>query len=166
MLGFGPVTTSTRDAIWETTGYDTPSLARFTNGAFQGYSMGPGYYGKTFYIWPPDPRYTAGADPTVDQHDQPDPGHVRPDHGRLAEAVLPEPQRQLVDQGVADRRQQPAVQLDRGLWNSQDLGGTVNYVPNYDAILGLAQDRAPDPAPGPAGRPGLLLHRHPVDASR
>jgi Flp pilus assembly protein TadG len=24
---------------------------------FKGYSVGPGYYGKTFYVWPPDPRY-------------------------------------------------------------------------------------------------------------
>jgi hypothetical protein len=32
---------------------------------FKGYSMGPGYYGKTFFIWPPDPRYTSGADPTA-----------------------------------------------------------------------------------------------------
>jgi Flp pilus assembly protein TadG len=23
---------------------------------FQGFTMGPGYYGKTFYMWPPDPR--------------------------------------------------------------------------------------------------------------
>jgi hypothetical protein len=28
---------------------------------FQGYSMGPGYYGKTFYIWPPDPRWGGGT---------------------------------------------------------------------------------------------------------
>jgi Flp pilus assembly protein TadG len=26
---------------------------------FKGYSMGPGYYGKTFYMWPPDPRWSA-----------------------------------------------------------------------------------------------------------
>jgi Flp pilus assembly protein TadG len=32
--------------------------------SFKGYSMGPGYYGKTFFIWPPDPRYSSGADPT------------------------------------------------------------------------------------------------------
>lgn len=32
---------------------------------FKGYSMGPGYYGKTFFLWPPDPRYTTGADPTA-----------------------------------------------------------------------------------------------------
>jgi hypothetical protein len=34
---------------------------------FQGYSMGPGYWGKTFYIWPPDPRWGGGTgtpDPT------------------------------------------------------------------------------------------------------
>lgn len=32
----------------------TPS---YTDGKFKGYSMGPGYYGKTFFIWPPDPRW-------------------------------------------------------------------------------------------------------------
>lgn len=26
---------------------------------FRGYSMGPGWYGKTFYVWPPDPRFAA-----------------------------------------------------------------------------------------------------------
>lgn len=34
---------------------------------FQGFSMGPGYYGKTFWMWPPDPRWGGGtqaADPT------------------------------------------------------------------------------------------------------
>ncbi len=34
---------------------------------FKGYSMGPGYWGKTFFIWPPDPRWGQGTgtpDPT------------------------------------------------------------------------------------------------------
>jgi hypothetical protein len=34
---------------------------------FKGYSMGPGYWGKTFFIWPPDPRWGGGSgaiDPT------------------------------------------------------------------------------------------------------
>ncbi len=38
----------------------TPSAPLATEGYgpnFNGYSMGPGYYGKTFYMWPPDPRY-------------------------------------------------------------------------------------------------------------
>jgi hypothetical protein len=35
--------------------------------AFKGYSMGPAYYGKTFWMWPPDPRFGGGTqapDPT------------------------------------------------------------------------------------------------------
>jgi len=34
---------------------------------FKGFSMGPGYWGKTFFIWPPDPRWGGGSgspDPT------------------------------------------------------------------------------------------------------
>jgi Flp pilus assembly protein TadG len=73
-----------RDPVWEQYGYDldipgyrafrasstTPSDpgAYGGNGGqlvqnadkFQGYSMGPGYWGKTFFIWPPDPRTPVG----------------------------------------------------------------------------------------------------------
>jgi hypothetical protein len=53
------------DALWETYGYDldVESLrAGFKpvslppSHRFLGYSMGPGYWGKTFFVWPPDPR--------------------------------------------------------------------------------------------------------------
>ena len=38
-------------------GYDyNPNTGKTTAGTFKGYTVGPGYYGKTFYIWPPDPR--------------------------------------------------------------------------------------------------------------
>jgi Flp pilus assembly protein TadG len=37
---------------WEGTGYGNK---------FVGYSMGPGYYGKTFWMWPPDPRFGGGT---------------------------------------------------------------------------------------------------------
>lgn len=41
------------------------------NKVFYGYTMGPGYYGKTFYMWPPDPRQpsdnTVIAPPTAGQ---------------------------------------------------------------------------------------------------
>ncbi|MFO0879460.1 MAG: pilus assembly protein TadG-related protein [Gemmataceae bacterium] len=43
---------------------DTPSAPTDTQGygsSFVGYSMGPGYYGKTFYMWPPDPRFHPSA---------------------------------------------------------------------------------------------------------
>lgn len=74
-----------RDPVWEKWGYDLdvlkyrtqrgvsgpmdPAVFKANNGnsddnillptadRFVGYSMGPSYWGKTFYIWPPDPRW-------------------------------------------------------------------------------------------------------------
>lgn len=86
-----------RDPVWERYGYDlnvsqyrtqraggapmnpTTYLSNNSNNVnnilvptadrFQGWSMGPGYWGKTFFMWPPDPRWgnadgTGTADPT------------------------------------------------------------------------------------------------------
>ncbi len=71
---------SFRDDLWETYGYDL-DVSRYSGTAppvanrsqadtrsadlFQGYSMGPGYYGKTFFAWPPDPRFDANANLTT-----------------------------------------------------------------------------------------------------
>ncbi|HEV7225107.1 MAG TPA: pilus assembly protein TadG-related protein [Pirellulales bacterium] len=41
-------TNSSRDSTFESQGY-----AEFTT--FHGYTQGPGYYGKTFFVWPPNP---------------------------------------------------------------------------------------------------------------
>jgi Flp pilus assembly protein TadG len=41
---------SSYNSNWETKGYK-----EFTGTTFNGYTQGPGYWGKTFYIWPPDP---------------------------------------------------------------------------------------------------------------
>lgn len=77
-----------RDPTWERWGYDLdivkyraqrgaggpmdPDTFKANNGnadsnilvpvadRFKGYSMGPGYWGKTFYMWPPDPRAPVG----------------------------------------------------------------------------------------------------------
>ncbi len=47
------------------TGGTWPNASANPTGAtanrFKGYSMGPGYWGKTFFIWPPDPRFSASA---------------------------------------------------------------------------------------------------------
>ncbi len=48
----GTISNSTRDATFETSGYTAYSMAS----TFSGYTTGPGYWGKTFFIWPPDPR--------------------------------------------------------------------------------------------------------------
>ena len=42
-----------KNTTFETNGYDGASPMRRR---FAGYTQGPGYWGKTFFIWPPDPR--------------------------------------------------------------------------------------------------------------
>lgn len=77
-----------RDDVWETFGYDLDvaryagmvsngsggytntgtsrgNVSKRTTDLFQGYSMGPGYYGKTFFVWPPDPRFNSAANVTA-----------------------------------------------------------------------------------------------------
>ena len=41
-----------KNTTWENNGYEGLSGVP----AFAGYTQGPGYWGKTFFIWPPDPR--------------------------------------------------------------------------------------------------------------
>ncbi len=45
---------STFDSTFENKGYAGYNMTSGTKG-FQGYTQGPGYWGKTFYYWPPDP---------------------------------------------------------------------------------------------------------------
>ncbi|MFI5457462.1 MAG: hypothetical protein ACHRXM_18620, partial [Isosphaerales bacterium] len=57
---------STRSPAWELDGYSNYTNGSLSSAAsgqtsyasapFSGYTQGPGYYGKTFFIWPPDPR--------------------------------------------------------------------------------------------------------------
>ncbi|MGL6077073.1 MAG: pilus assembly protein TadG-related protein [Fimbriiglobus sp.] len=42
--------------IW----WEANAASIVTPGRFKGYSMGPGYWGKTFFVWPPDPRQPVG----------------------------------------------------------------------------------------------------------
>jgi Flp pilus assembly protein TadG len=46
---------SSKNTTWESTGYK-----EFTGTPFNRYTRGPGYWGKTFYIWPPDPSVISG----------------------------------------------------------------------------------------------------------
>lgn len=47
----GSATNSTRDATFETSGYTAYGMTA----SFSKYTQGPGFWGKTFFIWPPDP---------------------------------------------------------------------------------------------------------------
>jgi len=49
---------SSINAAWEAEGYSAAFLNGGTVKLFSGYTMGPCYWGKTFAIWPPDPRVT------------------------------------------------------------------------------------------------------------
>jgi Flp pilus assembly protein TadG len=38
-----------------------PGYANYQGGTFYGYTQGPGYWGRTFFIWPPDPTTDGGG---------------------------------------------------------------------------------------------------------
>jgi Flp pilus assembly protein TadG len=44
--------------VWTQADYSAPSSDPNSSIPFNGYTQGPGYYGKTFFLWPPDPRNT------------------------------------------------------------------------------------------------------------
>jgi Flp pilus assembly protein TadG len=54
--------TGSTPQVWAQTDYRAPASPP-ANGSlpFNGYTQGPGYYGKTFFLWPPDPRTTTGS---------------------------------------------------------------------------------------------------------
>ena len=89
------VTTDTRDAAWELDGYDHGSPDASRTERSRATRWGRATTARSFYMWPPDPRYTAGADPTNISTTNPVQDSAGRLDGRLAEAVLPEPERQL-----------------------------------------------------------------------
>lgn len=150
------ITTSTRDTTWETNGYDSSTLT-FKNGTFKGYSMGPGYYGKSFYVWPPDPRYGAAADPTNISTTNP----AQDASGNW----IADWRKRFFLKASASAGTKGAVMDDNsllystttGLLNTQNLGGTtVNYIPHYDAILKWIKN-GPQTLP-PSMRAGRVLY--------
>jgi hypothetical protein len=62
---------STAPKSFDVAGYDfDPNTGNYKLGynpalpstsTFKGYTLGPGYYGKAFYMWPPDPRAPVGS---------------------------------------------------------------------------------------------------------
>jgi Putative Flp pilus-assembly TadE/G-like len=154
LLGLPSVTVNTRNGPWELDGYDFAGLT-FGNGPFQGYSMGPGYYGKTFYMWPPDPRFTAGADPTNISSTIP----AQDSSGRwMADwrkrfFLNPSPNPSNKGTPLSDNSK---LFTAAGAWRSQGVTGTVQYVPNYDAILAWIKN-GPRTLP-PSLRAGRVLY--------
>jgi Flp pilus assembly protein TadG len=141
MLNIPSPGNGTRNAAFETNGstggYDDSGLSGFKNGDLKGYVMGPGYTGKSFYMWPPDPRYTAGADPTNISTTNPLQDNTGKWMADWRKRFFLKPSTSAGTKGdpVDDNSVLWSTTTGTiGQWKSQYVSGT-QYVPNYDAIL-------------------------------
>jgi hypothetical protein len=63
-LGYAVTTSDVTGGTAKSASFETSGYEAYRSG-FNGYTEGPGYWGKTFVVWPPDPRGpAAGKDPT------------------------------------------------------------------------------------------------------
>jgi Flp pilus assembly protein TadG len=137
------VSDATRNPDFEQNGYDwnfsTSSLKPAAQ-RFQGFTMGPGYNGKTFYMWPPDPRAPVGqiGDST----------YVAGDWRRRF--FLPR------SGSGQDTRDNSMFWAANGRWKRQQHGSNANYVVNYDQILKWLK-RGPETLPDSL-RSGRVLY--------
>jgi Flp pilus assembly protein TadG len=114
----GSPTSSSRDATFETQGYAAYGMSA----SFSRYTQGPNYWGKTFFIWPPDPAN--GADGQTNDwrkryFDYPGTSTPMDDNSRL--------------------------------WNSSGnwrAPGSSSYQIDYAAILNFIKNIGPNPFPG------------------
>jgi Flp pilus assembly protein TadG len=103
-------------------------------GIFNGYTQGPGYWGKTFFLWPPDPNATAGV-----------PNDWRKKFFKLTSG--------------APCNNNTKLWNGSGAWN--DPSG--NYIINYAAILDWIKNSGANPFP-PELRAGYILYYDQIPA--
>lgn len=141
---------TTRSATFELNGYDwdfTDNKLKNPHNRFQGFTMGPGYFGKTFYMWPPDPRTPTGVIG--------DNNYVAGDWRRRF--FLP---RSGSGQDTSDNSM---LWDSSGRWREQNTGSTANYIVNYDAILAWLT-RGPQTLP-PSLRSGRVVYYDSIPTS-
>jgi Putative Flp pilus-assembly TadE/G-like len=122
------VTNTTYDSTFETNGYDYDFPGRVIKSPaqrFQGFTMGPGYYGKTFYYWPPDSRTPVAqmGDNTYVPGDWRRRFFTAAGGTAFTATTTPSPG----DNSV--------LWSGAGAWQNQYNGGNPRYLVNYDAIL-------------------------------
>jgi Flp pilus assembly protein TadG len=86
--------------------------AAATGKPFNGWTQGPGYWGKTFYIWPPDPTYDSSGNPWD-----------------WRKKFF------FASDGKTPLNDNTKLFGSNGIMNPPMSGSTVNYVINYKAIL-------------------------------
>jgi Flp pilus assembly protein TadG len=106
----------------------------YTGGTFKGYTQGPRYWGKTFFVWPPDPRWGGGSQ--------------APDPTKLSTT---DPQKDVYGNYICDWRQRFFGTNDNtklfdtsGNFQTPTAGG---YTINYNAILAWIKSSGPNPFP-------------------
>jgi Putative Flp pilus-assembly TadE/G-like len=104
---------------------------------FKGYSMGPAYYGKTFFVWPPDPRWGGGTQ-------APDPTQISPSNPAkdIYGNYICDWRKRFFCYANSDGTPNRSLPLDDNsmLFNSSGYiqapgSGSGNYAVNYKAIL-------------------------------
>ena len=134
---------TTFNQTFEQYGYDwdfSSNSLKPASERFQGFTMGPGYFGKTFYMWPPDPRAWNGQ---IGQT-----GYVAGDwRGRF---FLP-----VQGSGMSTQDNSMFWGIN-GRWIPQSPGSYANYIVNYNNILQWLQ-AGPQTLP-PSLRAGRVIY--------
>ena len=153
--------TDFRDPLWETYGYDLdvkkyrtargangpmdPALYLAANGGvdgvllppadrLKGYSMGPGYWGKTFFVWPPDPRTPVGN--PGDANYQPGDWRVRYFLNRTGGAFDPQGDNNPATTTITESVDRVLLRNAAGqTLAAYGSATTPNWRPNYSAVL-------------------------------
>ncbi len=148
------VGSTARSASFEQRGYDYYYDAARAGGAkvrpFAGYTRGPAYYGKTFFLWPPDPRAPVG---------QPNSPGVSPPGTPTAGVFVPGDWRQRFfteSNGGSPVRDNLRLWNSGGAWQEPTPGGS-GYRINYGAILKWIKYSGPNPFP-PRLQAGRILY--------
>lgn len=170
--------TTTVSNNWETQGYDYYYTLRGRKDAsntpipFNGYTTGPAYYGKTFFIWPPDPRAPVGQPDSASPAGKPTAGVYVPGDWRRRFFFKSEdsaPAANFSD-GITDNsRLWNLAKVNSGgqganQWDWRDpvnasppSGYTAGYRINYKSILKWIKYDGPNPFP-PRLEAGRILY--------
>ena len=136
----GTTKNSAFETLSDTGGYNTyyGVTSQYPSGTkFKGYTQGPRYWGKTFFIWPPEPRYTSGADPTK-------PSTTDPTKDVNGKYICDWRQRFFIDNSTGVGLKDNTKLWDSsGNWRTPSAGG---YTINYNAILAWITS-TPNPFP-------------------
>ena len=115
---------------FEANGYD--AFVLYSRGPFQGYTQGPGAWGKTFFIWPPDPRGATSSDQRNNgAKDWRARFFLKADNSPVDDNRL-----LWGDSGSST-----------GNWRSPRYNGNTFYKINYRAILEWIRNSGPNPFP-------------------